>query len=210
MLSKRNVFCPWRRECCKRTSLSTFVSLLLNGLSTNTTEPVSPAAIARVIDSCQFMIELAACDFFFIAHRASTIAVAAIVVTLETQTQTSSKSSIRVNLSPEAISSCLSNVKAKIDFTEDANVKAAIEKLRSIYLHNEQRIQDLEQDKTTDEEVATYTAKGTETNVACRVATPSPTDACQQCSASSPPKLVGEDDGDQTSRKRRRRSIEIV
>ena len=60
---------------------STFVSLLLNGLSTNTTEPASPAAIARVIDSCQFMIELAACDFFFIAHRASTIAVAAIVVT---------------------------------------------------------------------------------------------------------------------------------
>jgi DNA repair exonuclease SbcCD ATPase subunit len=153
------------------------------------------------------MIELAACDFFFIAHRASTIAVAAIVVTLETQTQ-SSKSSVQVNLSPEAISSCLSNMKAKIDFTED--VKATIEKLRSIYLHNEQRIQDLEQDKATDEEVATYTAKGTETNVACRVATPSPTDACQQCSASSPPKLVGEDDGDlETSRKRRRRSIEI-
>lgn len=183
---------------------STFVSLLLNGLS-NTNEP---AAIAKVIDSCQFMIELAACDFFFIAHRASTIAVAAIVVTLETQTQ-SSKSSIQVNLSPEAISSCLSNMKAKIDFTEDANVKAAIEKLRSIYLHNEQRIQDLEQDKATDEEVATYTAKGTETNVACRVATPSPTDACQQCSASSPPELLGEDDGDQTSRKRRRRSTEI-
>lgn len=183
---------------------STFVSLLLNGLS-NTTEP---AAIAKVIESCQFMIELAACDIFFVAHRASTIAVAAIVVTLETQTQ-SSKSSIQVNLSPEAISSCLSNMKAKIDFTEDASVKAAIEKLRSIYLHNEQRIQDLEQDKTTDEEVATYTAKGTETNVACRVATPSPTDACQQCSASSPPKLLGEDDGDQTSRKRRRRSIEI-
>lgn len=189
---------------------STFVSLLLNGLSTNTTEPASPSAIAKVIDSCQFMIELAACDFFFIAHRASTIAVAAIVVTLETQTQTQiSKSSIQVNLSPEAISSCLSNMKAKIDFTEDANVKAAIEKLRSIYLHNEQRIQDLEQDKATDEEVATYTAKGTETNVACRVATPSPTDACQQCSASSPPELLGEDDGDQTSRKRRRRSIEV-
>ena len=183
---------------------STLVSLLLNGLS-NTTEP---AAIARVIESCQFMIELAACDFFFVAHRASTIAVAAIVVTLETQTQ-SSKSSIQVNLSPEAISSCLSNMKAKIDFTEDASVKAAIEKLRSIYLHNEQRIQDLEQEKATDEEVATYTAKGTETNVACRVATPSPTDACQQCSASSPPKLLGEDDGDQTSRKRRRKSIEI-
>ncbi len=183
---------------------STFVSLLLNGLP-NTTEP---AAIAKIIESCQFMIELAACDFFFIAHRASTIAVAAIVVTLETQTQ-SSKSSIQVNLSPEAISSCLSNMKAKIDFTEDANVKAAIEKLRSIYLHNEQRIQDLEQDKATDEEVATYTAKGTETNVACRVATPSPTDACQQCSASSPPKLLGEDDGDQISRKRQRRSIEI-
>ena len=183
---------------------STFVSLLLNGLS-DTTEP---AAIATVIESCQFMIELAACDFFFIAHRASTIAVAAIVVTLETQTQ-SSKSSIQVKLSPEAISSCLSNMKAKIDFTEDANVKAAIEKLRSIYLHNEQRIQDLEQDKATDEEVANYTAKGTETNVACRVATPSPTDACQQCSASSPPKLLGEDDGDQISRKRQRRSTEI-
>ena len=185
---------------------STFVSLLLKGL-TNTTEP---AAIAKIIESCQFMIELAACDFFFIAHRASTIAVAAIVVTLETQTQTqSSKSSVQVNLSPEAISSCLSNMKAKIDFTEDANVKAAIEKLRSIYLHNEQRIQDLEQDKATDEEVATFAAKGTDTNVACRVATPSPTDACQQCSASSPPKLLGEDDGDQISRKRQRRSIEI-
>jgi hypothetical protein len=184
---------------------STFVSLLLKGL-TNTTEP---ATIAQVIESCQFMIELAACDFFFIAHRASTIAVAAIVVTLETQTQTqSSKSSVvQVNLSPEAISSCLSNMKAKIDFTEDANAKAAIEKLRSIYLHNEQRIQELEQDKATDEEVATHTAKGTETNVACRVATPSPTDACQQCSASSPPKLAGED---QSSRKRRRiRSIDI-
>jgi len=180
---------------------STFVSLLLKGL-TNITEP---AAIAKLIESCQFMIELAACDFFFIAHRASTIAVAAIVVTLETQTQ-SSKSSVQVNLSPEAISSCLSNMKAKIDFAEDANAKAAIEKLRSIYLHNEQRIQDLEQDKATDEEVATYTAKGTETNVACRVATPSPTDACQQCSASSPPKLAGED---QTSRKRQR-LIEIV
>lgn len=114
----------------------TFVSILLFGGLTS--EP--PATIAAVIESCQFMIELAACDFFFVQHRASTIAVAAIVVTLETQLPTSS---IKVNVSPEVVSSCLSNIKAKIDYTEDATVKAAIEKLRSIYIRNEQRIQDL-------------------------------------------------------------------
>ena len=65
---------------------STFCLVLLSGL---TSEP--PATVASVIESCQFMSEVAACDIFFVAHRASSIAVAAIVVSLEINSQRSLK-----------------------------------------------------------------------------------------------------------------------
>lgn len=184
---------------------STFVSIFLNELTTRE----FPETISTIIESCQFMIELAACDFFFTAHRASTIAVAAIVVTLETQAMT------KVKVSPETVSYCLSNIKAKIAYTEDAAAKNCIQKLRSIHSHNEQRIRDME-NKATDAEVAKYTnGKEADPN-ASRAATPSPTDSCQsQNSDSSPPKIADE----VSSRKRRRsppeesnrrRSVEIV
>jgi hypothetical protein len=181
---------------------STFVCILLNdGLSSE-----HPETIAKVIESCQFMIELAACDYFFTSHRASTISVAAIVVTLETQLQLLT-STIKVPIiSPEAVSSCLSRIETKINYTEDGAVKECVQKLRAIYIQNEQRIRDMEENKAADDEVARYT-KENEAGKDCRVATPSPTDPVCYHSDSSPPKLVEED---QISRKRSRNSREII
>lgn len=162
---------------------STFVSVLLNGIRTS----VSPSIIANLIESCQFNVELAACQFIFCSNRASTIAVAAIVVTLETQ---------RANLSPEVVSSCLASIKANIDYTKDAAIQDCVEKLRSIHNRNEQRIRDME-NKSTDDEVAKYTSGKEAHPNASRAATPSPTDPCQQNQ---------EEVYSNGSRKRRRRS----
>ena len=159
---------------------STFCLILLNGLTSET-----PAAISSVIESCQFMIELAACDGFFVAHRASSIAVAAIVLTLE----------INSKVSPVAVSRCLSNIKAKIDYTADAAVIDCTNKLRSVYSHNAQRIKDIEE-KSADEEVAKYNATGKEAHPNfSRTATPSPTDPCQHkdSNTSSPPIIANEE-----------------
>lgn len=179
---------------------STFVSILLNGLQSE-----SPATITSVIESCQFMIELAACDFFFVAHRASTIAVAAIIVTLE----------INTNVAPEAVIVCLSNIKAMIDYTIDADAQECIDKLRSVHSHNAQRIKDMEE-KSTDDEVAKY-AKGKEADPdASRVATPSPTDPCQRISDTPSPPIIVDEEYSNGSRKRQRRTsppsteIEII
>eukprot|EP00984_Skeletonema_dohrnii_P022974 scaffold12082_cov105-Skeletonema_dohrnii-CCMP3373.AAC.2 len=175
---------------------STFVVILLQQLQDYRE---SPAVIASIIESCQFMIELAACDFFFVAHRASTIAVAAIVVTLEIE-------AIKDKVSPEAITSCLSDIKAKIDYTTDAAAQECIGKMRAVHSHNAQRIKDLEE-KSTDDEVAKYTTGKEADPNASRAATPSPTDPCQ-CNpdTSSPPIIADEGACSNGSRKRQRRS----
>ena len=82
------------------------------------------------------MIELAACDFFFVAHRASTIAVAAIVVTLEIE-------AIKDKVSPEAVTSCLSDIKAKIDYTTDSAAQECISFLTKVHSHNAHNYQDI-------------------------------------------------------------------
>jgi hypothetical protein len=179
---------------------STFVSIFLNGI----TACEFPATmIAAIIESSQFLIELAACNFFFIAHRASRIAVAAIVVSLETQTM------IKVKVSQEAVGYCLSNIKAKIDYTEDAASKACIQKLRSIHSQNEERIRDME-NKSTDAEVVKYTTGREADPNASRAATPSPTDPCQCKTDSSPPKIVDEEQMYARKRRRSSQSIELV
>mmetsp|Transcript_15242 Transcript_15242/g.26035 ORF Transcript_15242/g.26035 Transcript_15242/m.26035 type:complete len:201 (-) Transcript_15242:108-710(-) len=173
---------------------STFVLILLNRLTTE-----SPAAIASIIESCQFMIELAACDFFFVAHRASTIAVAAIVVTLEIE-------AIKVKVSPEAVASCLSDIKAKVDYTTDSAAHECISFLTKVHSHNAQRIKDMEE-TSTDDEVAKYTTGKEADPNASRAATPSPTDPCQYNSdTSSPPIIADEEACSNGSRKRQRRS----
>jgi len=169
---------------------STFVSILLNGLKSE-----SPATIKNVIESCQFMIELAACDFFFVAQRASTIAVAAIVVTLE----------INTKVTPEAVTLCLSNIKAMIDYTIDADAQECINKLRSVHKHNDQRIKDMEE-KSTDEEVAKYASGKAADPDASRVATPSPTDPCQRISDTASPPIIANEEYSSGSRKRQRRT----
>ena len=171
---------------------STFCSVLLSGIMS---EP--PAAVASVIESCQFMSELAACDTFFVAHRASSIAVAAIVVTFEINSQ----------ISQDAVARCLANIKAKIDYTTDADVLACIDKLRSVHNHNAQRIKDMEE-KSADDEVAKYTTdKEAYPNLSPRTATPSPTDPCQHNSdtTSSPPIIADKGAYSSESRKRQRR-----
>jgi len=169
---------------------STFVAILLNRLTTE-----SPAAIASIIESCQFMIELAACDFFFVAHRASTIAVAAIVVTLEIE-------AIKDKVSPEAVK----DIKAKIDYTTDSAAQECIKFLTKVHSHNAQRIKDMEE-KSTDDEVAKYTMGKEADPNASRAATPSPTDPCQcNSDTSSPPIIADEGACSNGSRKRQRRS----
>lgn len=171
---------------------STFCLVLLSGL---TSEP--PATIASVIESCQFMSELAACDIFFVAHRASSIAVAAIVITFEINSQ----------VSQDAVTRCLANIKAKMDYTTDADVLACIDKLRSVYSHNARRIKDMEE-KHTDDEVVKYTkGKEADPNLSSRTATPSPTDPCQHNSdtTSSPPIIADKGVYSSESRKRQRR-----
>ncbi len=184
---------------------STFVSVLLSlsplyGLESQPTE-----TITSVIESCQFMIELAACDFFFVAHRASTIAVAAIVVTLE----------INTKVAPEAVTVCLSSIRTMIDYTIDADAQECINKLRSVHGHNAQRIKDMEE-KSADDEVAKY-ATGKEADPdASRAATPSPTDPCQRISDTPSPPIIVDEKYSTASRKRQRRTsppsteIEII
>jgi len=86
---------------------------------------------------------LASCDFFFVAHKQSKIAVAAIIVTLE---------QLQVDTSSELIQSWLTKIKGVIgdddddnsSNTDDLELMACIKQLRNIYNHNYSRIKALD------------------------------------------------------------------
>lgn len=162
-----------------------FCLIFLSGFSS------FPMSVASAIDNCHFMIALAACgkrertpssmccffspvylnlflitawaDFFFVLHKQSKLAVAAIVVTLE-----------QTNMSLESIRRSLSNSKSVNDFTKDRATMACVTQLRKIYAHNHMRIEKIDGEccinvSTTD------TANPCDLHRVCRVATPSPT-----------------------------------
>ncbi|KAL7541364.1 hypothetical protein ACHAXR_010841 [Thalassiosira sp. AJA248-18] len=123
-----------------------FVLMFLNEYFSSST------LTSTAIESCQFMIELATCDFYFVTHKQSKLAKAAIFVTLE-QTH--------LKLSPELI---------QTNFTEDIETMACVNQLRKIYSYNEMRIKAID-DKS--ENITTKDRSGRKR--ICRAATPSPT-----------------------------------
>lgn len=135
---------------------STFCLIFLSKFPSTVQSSMMPA----VADTCQFMIELAACDSFFIPHKQSRVALAAAVVAME-----------QMNMSTELLKTWLSNIKSTgIDF--DLETNACLKQLRSIYNHNQMRIQALDGAVTT-----TAAANSSQNNRkrVCRAATPSPT-----------------------------------
>ena len=118
------------------------------------------SSMPAVADTCQFMIELAACDSFFIAHKQSRIALAAAVVAME-----------QMNMPTELLQALLSNIKSTgINF--DLATNACLKQLRSIYNHNQMRIQALDGGITT---IAAANSSQNDRKRVCRAATPSPT-----------------------------------
>ena len=106
-------------------------------------------------------------EFFFIAHKPSKIAISAIIVTLEQE---------HLQVPPEAIESCLENIKAVVDFTKDVETMECIEHLRKIYALNELHIKAMEcnvEDNDGGHNIPTNTDSGHD-SVCCQV-TPSTT-----------------------------------
>jgi len=120
-------------------SASTFCLIFLSGFPTSVVTPA--ASLSLVADTSQFMIELASCDFFFVAHKQSKIALAAIIVTLE---------QLQVDTSSELIQSWLAKIK-RVDGGDnnssnsaDLELMACTKQLRNIYSHNDSRIKALD------------------------------------------------------------------
>lgn len=140
---------------------STFCLIFLSGF-TNLLISVSYA-----VEKCLFMIELAACDFFFVPHKQSILAVASIVVMLE-------QAGFSIDLIHQMWQS--TNLKSSISLLslQDSVTMACVEQLRKIYTHNLDRI--IAIDSKSHRNIAvTMTANLTDLNRGCREATPSPT-----------------------------------
>jgi len=127
-------------------SASTFCLIFLSGFPasavTTSTSSTSATSLPLIADTSQFMIELASCDFFFVAHKQSKIALAAIIVTLE---------QLQVDTSSELIQSWLAKIKGVIgddnddpNTDEDLELIACTKQLRNIYNHNDSRIKALD------------------------------------------------------------------
>ena len=160
----------------------TFVLFLLKDLSGST-------SLVNVLESCQFMIELAVCDFFFVAHKQSRLAVAAILVTFEQMPE----------LPPALVQACLANIRSFVNFADDLECLACVEQLRKIYAHNDMRIKAVDGSSG----IVTTADESNDRKRVCRAATPSPTPEDQ------PPELAkfpgadpGVDDGSPRKRQR--------
>jgi len=121
-------------------SASTFCLIFLSGFPASAVS-TKAASLPLLADTSQFMIELASCDFFFVAHKQSKIAVAAIILTLE---------QLQVDTSSELVQSWLTKIKAVVgcdnesSTTDDLELMACIKQLRNIYSHNNSRIKALD------------------------------------------------------------------
>jgi len=120
-------------------SASTFCLIFLSGFPASAVSSPSAASLPLLADTSQFMIELASCDFFFVAHKQSKIALAAIIVTLE---------QLQVDTSSERIQSWLTKIKRVVggedNATDDLELMACTKQLRNIYSHNDSRIKALD------------------------------------------------------------------
>lgn len=150
-----------------------------------------PLHLPSALEICQFIIELAACgerilcrpflltplvlathrqwtkpyaDFYFVAHRQSKVAVAAIIITLE-----------QMNASPDLIRNWLSNVKSFQNSTDDHETLACVKHLRKIYNHNQNRIKELDGIGSSNDIITITKEQLCESKRIRRVATPSPT-----------------------------------
>lgn len=121
--------------------------------------PCDSAPVSAVIETCQFMMEIAACDHFFVEYRQSSLAVAALVVTME-----------QMSVSPETIKTWLSNIESVFDFAKDLETMTCAKQLRKIYGYNEMRIREIDGDCN-----AFTTVDKSDRKRVCRAATPSPT-----------------------------------
>jgi hypothetical protein len=107
---------------------------------------------------------MARADYFFVRHKQSKLAVAAIVVTLE-----------QTNMSLESIQSSLSNSKSVNDFTKDRATMACVTQLRKIYAHNHMRIEKIDGEGCIDVATTATSTNPCDLHRVYRVATPSPT-----------------------------------
>jgi hypothetical protein len=138
---------------------STFCLIFLSGFTN------LPISVSSAVETCLFMIELAACDFFFVSHKQSRLAVASIIVMLE-------QAGFSIDLIRRMWQS--SNLKSVIALLQDSVTMACLEHLRKIYTHNLDRI--IAIDSKSHRNIAvTTTANLTDLNHGCREATPSPT-----------------------------------
>ena len=112
------------------------------------------------------MIELAACDFFFVPHKQSRVAVAAIIVMME-----------QVGLLLDLIRRMWQSTDLKLAIilssVQDSVTMACVEQLRKIYTHYLDRIIAIG-NKRPRHIAVTRTTDVTYLNRGCREATPSP------------------------------------
>lgn len=99
-----------------------FALMLLNGLS-------GPSELVKdLIENIQFHIQLIACDYFFLSKKSSTIALAAIVVSLEQSDLNESRRA------------CLDNITASGLKMDDEDTVSCIKRLKSICERNQEQI----------------------------------------------------------------------
>ena len=132
-------------------SASTFCLIFLSGFPASVS--TSSTSLPLLADTSQFMIELASCDFFFVSHKQSKIALAAIIVTLD---------QLQVDTSSELIQSWLTKIKQVVGYTtngssttDDIELLACTKQLRNIYSHNDSRIKALDNCKEDNTKPAT-------------------------------------------------------
>ncbi len=103
-------------------------------------------------------------DFSFVAYKQSTVAVAAIIVTLE-----------QLNTAPDNVCKWLFIVNANHDYKEDPETLACVKRLRKIFIHNQNRIKELDGSGSGNDVITIPKEKHYKNKRICRVATPSPT-----------------------------------
>ena len=103
-------------------------------------------------------------DFFFVAYKQSKVAVAAIILTLE-----------QLNTEPSNVCKWLFNVNANHNYKEDPEIFACVKRLRTIFIHNQNRIRELDGSGSGNDFITIPKEKHYDNKRICRVATPSPT-----------------------------------
>ena len=142
---------------------STFCLIFLSGLPSvvSTSE-----FLVTIMNTCQFMIELASCDYFFVAHKQSKIALASIVVAISEQSQ--------IDTSEASLQTWLNSIKLLAGVNDgDTELTACVEHLRTIFKHNSDLTRLFDDGKKNDG-YCTTTGDADNRKQVFRAATPSP------------------------------------